>query len=305
MINTLKKLFRWPLIRKQIIFYSHWRTARICRQLINQTDFTDSSLSIKPKLDLGNKKIIWQYWGQGFDNEALPILVRICLDSVKKHCDSNQYILIQLNDNNIYDYIDIPQEVSRNLNLYSRAFYSDFLRCALLSSYGGCWLDATVLLTGPIPNVFWEKDYFLFQRDDSEINKDYWENSFSYYYGWHERFKVRMLSSIIFCHKDNSLFSSLSILMNNFISQAHKLPNYFFFQILFNEFLATTGDNFNTFLNSDCIPHYLQQYVNDESFFIKDLNYILSQSTMHKLTYKCKSDVKRLTEILKLCDMHI
>lgn len=30
--------------------------------------------------------------------------------------------------------------------------------------YGGCWLDATVLLTGRISERYWEQDFFCFRE---------------------------------------------------------------------------------------------------------------------------------------------
>ncbi|MBQ2527003.1 MAG: capsular biosynthesis protein, partial [Bacteroidales bacterium] len=59
-------------------------------------------------------------------------------------------------------------------------------------------------------------------------------------------------------------------------------PDYFFFQILF-DVLPSFGDYP---LVSDCLPHYLQQSINDPSFPLMDKDEILKKIHIHKLTYK-------------------
>lgn len=45
----------------------------------------------------------------------------------------------------------------------SDAALSDLIRFSLLEHFGGTWIDATVLLTGKIPEYILESDFFAFR----------------------------------------------------------------------------------------------------------------------------------------------
>lgn len=288
----------WPQIRKIRILRQHARTAGICRRLIADTNVSSKDLAIKPKKTLGNKRIIWQYWAQGLNPELIPEVVKICFDSVDRFCNADEYVVIRLTDSNFEDYLEIPDLIRKNLPKYSKAFFSDFLRCALLSAYGGAWLDATVLLTDYIPEQYWNQELFIYQRDIEEKNRRYWENAYAYYYGWDKRFRVRMLSSVIFSKRDNTLMRRISVLLNSFIAEGRKLPNYFFLQILYNELVCGEFRQYNCGIKSDCIPHFLQQYINDSGFRDMTPQQILKLSSIHKLTYKSGFDTNLLRSII-------
>lgn len=108
---------------------------------------------------MGTQKVIWQYWGQGIDKDELPEIIQICFDSVDRN--KNDYQVIRLTDITISEYIDLPDFVWRKREYvqFTRTFFSDLLRVALLSTYGGVWLDATILLTGSIPAVYEKTDF--------------------------------------------------------------------------------------------------------------------------------------------------
>ena len=106
----------------------------------------------KKKID--NQKIIWQYWGTGWENKELPDIVKLCMKSVEKY--KGDYTIIRLDDNNLKKYIDLPQfilEKKKNGKI-PFAFFSDLLRLSLLKCYGGVWLDATILLTDFLPKKY-------------------------------------------------------------------------------------------------------------------------------------------------------
>ena len=104
---------------------------------------------------------VWQYWGQG--EEQAPELVKACFASVKKYCPDKNIIV--LNDENVKDYIDIPDFIQDKLQkgIISRTHFSDYLRTCLLAKYGGTWIDATVYLTDSIPQEIENSDFFVFK----------------------------------------------------------------------------------------------------------------------------------------------
>lgn len=177
-------------IRKKIIMAKHRRVALKLKGLVE--DCVSGRLEkpiIKPLVDLPkDKPVIWQYWAQGMEN--VPPLVRICMDSVDKYA-APDYQIIRLSDNNLADYVEIPDwlEKRRASGQISVAHFSDILRCMLLATYGGLWLDACTLLTGKLPEMLFKYDFFVYQRDPSEPHKKYWESTFAYYWGWDKDFR--------------------------------------------------------------------------------------------------------------------
>ena len=104
---------------------------------------------------------IWQLWLQGFDNA--PDIVKKCVKSVKYFCHDKK--IIYLDEKNISNYITIPEHIMHKYKkgIISPAHFSDYIRVALLSKYGGLWLDSTILLTDKIPDEIFESKIFLFK----------------------------------------------------------------------------------------------------------------------------------------------
>lgn len=296
MVAYLKKVLFWKHIRRALIIRKHKKTSEYCRRLIDQYFEDGVHYNIAPKKDFKESKIIWQYWGQGYDEPNVPEIVKICLDSVIKY-KSEDCIVVRLSDDNLPEYLDLPDFLTDNASLYSRAHFSDILRVLLLTTYGGCWLDATVLLTGPIPEQYWNEKFFLFQRDENEPRKDYWEDAYAYYYCWSRKFRVRMLNSIIFAKSGNPILHTIKDIMLSVFLTGDPMPDYFFFQILFNELVENEFKAENCSIKSDCIPHYLQQLINDERYNLLSINQILNKTTIHKLTYKNKGMLYKIQEL--------
>lgn len=283
----------WIAIRKRNIIRKHKHVSQICNRFLD--DYFAGKIEafpIYPKKKFEDEFIIWQYWGQGFEN--VPEVVRICLDSVERH--KGNYKLIRLSDENLSEYIDFPEEIIRKRDRFQRTAFSDLLRLALLTTYGGVWLDATTLLTGSLPTQYFDYGFFLFQRDENEPHKDYWENSYAYYWGWDEGFRVRVLNSVIYAQKGNDTILELYNMMYSYWLNNKTYPYYFFFQILFDGLISRMPDK-NCPVISDCLPHYTMQIVTDD-FPYMSFDEILKQTSIHKMTYKipnvCVEKLKKL-----------
>lgn len=272
----------WNGLRLRSIIAQHEKVATICERLIADYQQSEKDSELSPKIDFGTDKIIWQYWAQGYDD--VPEVVRKCLDSVSQFADG--YKVIRLSDANLSDYLDIPECIKEKRSVISLAYFSDLLRCLLLSTYGGIWLDATILLTSPIPLEYRNADFFIFQRDQNENNKDYWKNTYAYYFGWTKGFRVNMLNSFICARKESVVVKDMTALMLKWWKENDTLPDYFFFQILFDVLINGKLKGFNCPIVSDCLPHYLQQSINDPNFNLMSRDEILATIPIHKLTYK-------------------
>ncbi len=284
----------WNWLRRIKIIWKHGQ----CQQELNEIFKTvdDRLLSeIKPLKQLpDSKKIIWQYWAQGFDSSSMPYLVNMCFQSVNEH--TSNFLLIRISDENIKEYIEIPRWLAEKRCHISKAHFADLLRCVLLSKYGGLWLDATTFLTGNVPSYIYDTDFFMYQRDNAEENKKYWKKTFAYYWGWSPRFMVRTLIGIIYAEKGNKTISDMAVLLLTFWKSRNSVPDYFFFQILIEMYFKKNPEARPTVVN-DTVPHLLRQYINGCPVPGLSLADIFNRTTIHSLNYKNEAALSRLSAI--------
>ena len=243
---------------------------------------------IKPKKTFNNEKIIWQFWGQGWDFEKLPDVVKISYKSVEKY--KKDYEIIHLDMNNINDYLEIPAYILKKVENKKMGFahFTDIIRLALLYNYGGIWIDATILLTDYLPQEYFEMDYFMFQRDDNLENKKDWEDYDDFYFSWNNEMKVRVLNSIIFAKKNNEIIKTLLDMLLIFWEHNDLVPNYFFFQVLYTELIENYYKKKQCKIVSDTLTHELIRVWFDK-FSQEKLDEITKRNNVHKLTYKIDS----------------
>lgn len=275
---NLSRTYIWRILREWKILAAHKRVAKICEALIKEYESAHVDFDLTPKKQFDSDRIIWQYWAQGYDD--VPKIVRDCLDSVDKY--AADYTVVRLDDDNLADYLDIPEYVQAKRASYSIAHFSDLLRLMLLAVYGGIWIDATIMLSGVIPETYLLQDLFVFRRDPNEPDQKYWRNTYAYYFGWSKGFKVNMLNSFIISKKSNKTITDLCNLMLLWWKKNDSLPDYFFFQILFYVYAPKDVCP----IVSDTLPHYLQKSINDPSFNLMSREEILRTIPIHKLTYK-------------------
>ena len=281
-------------VRKECIMMKHRKVASMLRGLV---DDCDAGRLDKPIIKMltelpKDKKVIWQYWAQGIENA--PSLVRMCLDSVDKY--ASEYRVIRLSDNNLADYIEIPDWLKQRRQQMSAAHFADILRCMLLSAYGGLWLDASTLLTGNLPKMLFEYDFFAYQRDPSEPHKKYWENSFAYYWGWDKGFRVNILIGIMYSNARGQVVSDILAMLFAFWKTNDRVPDYFFFQILFDIYIKKHEDR-NCPIFNDCVPHMLRQVINDKYPYLS-VQEILKETSIHSLNYKNPKAADNLRALL-------
>ena len=264
-------------------------------------DYFDGKIdkhSFKPKKAFKESaKIIWQYWGQGITKNTLPELVSICFNSVDKH--KGEYEVIRLSDDTIGEYIDLPDFVlqKKNDGTFTITFFSDLLRLILLNTYGGIWMDATILLTNSIPQEYTEMDYFLFQRSDDEEYKKYWIKADPYYFSWLPDFKVRMLSSILFAKKSSQVIQALLDVMLCFWKQSDKLPYYFTLQVIYNEIITRKLPHLQCPIVNDCTPHIIQKKLK-VGYPYASFKEAINLSPIHKMSYYKSKELEILKQNL-------
>ena len=222
--------------------------------------------------DINPKKLpIWVLWLQG-ENEAPP-LVKQCIKNIKKY-NSGREVRVLTNDN-IFQYIGLPDFIidKKRKGIISNTHFSDIIRVCLLEKYGGTWIDATVLLTGEIPEVILMQDFFAFSIPVS---------SMSYHFHLFSSWFLHVKPEHVFIKNiKNSLFK--------YWEKEDALVDYFTLHLM--AFNIIQGDQLfidiweNTLNISNEAPHALQKRLNDK-FDPVVFEEIKKQSTIHKLTYK-------------------
>ncbi|MDR2962874.1 MAG: capsular polysaccharide synthesis protein [Bacteroidales bacterium] len=242
--------------------------------------------TVAKKPELVGKKIIWQYWHQGVSEQTSKI-VAACLTSVQQH--KGECEVIVLNKNTVWDYITLPDFVFEKLdkNGFRLAELSNLIRLNLLSAYGGVWLDATMYLTAPIPEVLLKSDFFAFQRTNTLPPDAAMFLKFDpLYFSWNPRFLAAMLNAFMVAVPHHKIVDDLLSILLEYWKREEKIGQYYLFQICFNRMMQhKEWRELNCEITGDTDCHRLQ-IVAMQPFNKKLFDEITAQSTIHKLTYR-------------------
>lgn len=231
-----------------------------------------------------------------------PEVVQIGFRSIEKY--QGDYQIIRLNDDNIHEYLDLPEFIfeKRKNPEFKYAFFTDLLRLALLDVYGGIWIDATILLTAPIPEKLTSLDFFMFQRDINSNNKHLWAKTDAYF-NWASKHHINHLNSFIIAKKNNEIIHICLNMLLHFWQTQNRIPHYFFFQIMLNTLQKEYGYS-SELIFDDTVPHLLHKVIK-KKFNAEKYQSILDQTSVHKLTYTKKYKANSYFAYLKrafLCD---
>ena len=121
---------------------------------------------------------IWTMWWQGTDH--LPELVSMCYASFNRH--RGDHPLIVLTSDNYQEYVSLPNHVMDKVKsgAITITHLSDLIRFALLSQYGGLWMDSTVFVSDRLPEDIFTAEYFTVKRPltpkNGNVAQDRWTN---------------------------------------------------------------------------------------------------------------------------------
>ena len=212
-------------------------------------------------------KIIWWCWLQGEDQA--PRVTKTGLASLRRNLPD--YDLRVLTWNNIKDYVDLPQVIYDKFaaGWIAGAHFSDILRLALLSKYGGFWVDSTVYCSDDrlVRNIE-KKNMFMYQNLMTATSKT-----------------IKMSNWFIASKKDNPYLVEVSSMLMDYYSNSNFTEDYFVCHILLTLFAEKYSDIWNDMdVYSNNNPHMLQYMMNkpyDEEMF----NRIMAKSSFHKLNH--------------------
>lgn len=105
---------------------------------------------------------IWFFW----DSEKVPPIVSRCIRQAKKYSEGRKVILVTLD--NMYQYIDLPEIIKDRISsgIIPITHISDMIRTYIMATYGGIYLDATILMTRPIPEEWHKYEFYTVKVKD-------------------------------------------------------------------------------------------------------------------------------------------
>ncbi len=228
------------------------------KKLVGKTDFKayDNDMS----------DVVWICWLQGFDNA--PELVKKCIASIEYHIKDRR--IIYIDSKNYSDYCDIPDfiiEKWRN-GIICNAHFADIIRLALLIQHGGLWMDATVYMTGPLPEYITDGEFFGYR--DGFFNCDL----------------INFGNWLIYSKPNNILLNETYSLLLCYWKKYNYAKHYFIFQMFFR----MVTDAYEDYWES--IPYFNQMNLHIFSFeFLNEYNekrfkQLCDLTPIHKLTNK-------------------
>lgn len=284
-INELwKKIQRLHFIKDEKILslqYEH----KAYHQLSKYSYVLDNAFKKESSIPNQYPNKIWVSWLQGEENA--PLLVKKCLASIKKHSSGLEVIL--LTEENIHKYVTFPDYIleKKKKNIISNTHFSDLLRIFLLAKYGGIWMDATVYLTGSLPDYILNAPLFCYKSSHLSPGK------------------IKASNWFIAAERNQEIIVRTQDLLLEYWKHENRLIHYFIFHLLQSIAIDSLP---HLALQWKQIPYYnnvnphillleLPDPYSDERF-----RQIKLLSPVHKLTWKISSEdlIKKGTFLQKL-----
>lgn len=217
---------------------------------------------------------VWVCWLQGIENA--PDIVQTCYKSLKTNLSNKEVILIT--ETNRKRYITLPDCIEEKYakGIITHTHFSDILRVALLSNYGGTWIDATVYCSGKnIPLYMLDSDFFVFQNlkpgaDGHVLNISSW---------------------FMTAQKGNILITSIEKLLYAYWKNHNYLIDYFLLHHFFSIASEVYPDEWKKIIKyPNSLPHILLLNF-FEPFNHNHYQELIKICPFHKLSYKHKQEI--------------
>ena len=186
------------------------------------------------------------------------------MESVERHLAGP---VIRLSDDNYSDFVSVPDWLRGKAEV-TRTHFSDILRCHLLAEHGGTWVDATVMLSGPMPVDIAASPFFAFTRPSDPMLLASWF--------------IRSSAGhpLAVCCRDVLLA---------YWSREESLCDYFLVHHVFEALVTYHSSLRRLWTSTPCYPfeppHILQSMLMND-YEAGPVAEVLKQMWIHKLTYK-------------------
>ena len=167
---TSVKVARWPLPwrwrRRAVLIEIRRRSdAHLAARLGCIEHATVVRRQTEKRQVLSTDLPVWQFWAP--DPERAPALVRSCMHSVTQHL-SDRTVTV-LDPASYGEFVGLPQYIEARREQMGWTHFSDLLRIWLLAEHGGTWIDATVMMSAPMPKQVDEAPFFAFSRPGGPV----------------------------------------------------------------------------------------------------------------------------------------
>ena len=134
-INRMLNKKPWKYIYKELIPKSLYKSIQTKVDFSQQEAVAESwdriieaylkgeinKIEVFPKKNLTGRKIIWQYWGTGWEYGKLPDVVKLCYKSADKY--KGNYEIIRLDNENLKEYIEFPEFIMGVWDILTSVIY--------------------------------------------------------------------------------------------------------------------------------------------------------------------------------------
>lgn len=262
---SIVPIFSIKNTRYRTLYWQKKCLKKIKKYSMNYEEF--SIRKINKKINTNN---IWVLWLQGENN--MPPIVKRCYDSIKKYSDNYNVILLDLN--NMSEYIKLPEFIVKKYEnkQITNAMFSDLIRIELLATYGGIWIDSTVLLTNKISDVIKESDVFMFQTSKLEYSIIKSSNWFIYSKE-PDNYIIKLIRNAIFTYWKQEKFAINPFVFHLIISSLYEN----------NKEFKEEWDKIPYICNMN--PH-IMWFSFSENYSEKKWIHLLDSCSIHKLSWK-------------------
>ena len=265
--EQLKKRYQlYQLSNLSNIYYTEWyqNYQRLKREYAS---VLEEELGEVALAEPSNK--IWICWFQGM--EGAPEIVKACVKSVEEQFPDREIVL--LTQENILQYVTLPPEVEEKVGKeISLTHYSDILRAALLTKYGGLWLDATTYCTSA-----------KFLHEIEKLPLFAYQNVDMMRRGFHP---IVAESWMIYANSNQPILLLTQKLLYTYWKREKTLCNYFLFHLFFSMACEKYAQDWAKVPVFSEVPPNIMGFELGNPFEKERWQQLLRMSDFHKLSYK-------------------
>ena len=261
------------ILGKKFNFYKHENAKKYIRtrygNIIQELKEKEEEMK-KKETPISENQNVWIFWWQG--EEGMPLIVKQCIKSIKKYMGNHQVIV--LSEENLFQYVEVPEEIYNKLKegKFTITNFSDYIRCLILSQYGGIWLDSTIFLTDNIDYLLKGKKFFSVKHGENEnvhVCKGKW------------------MTSVLSAGENNYLFLFCKSILEEYLKREDMMITY----LLIDCIIAIAYEEIDSIKQEiDIVEKNNEKYIYmDHNFLEKydgSIDNVLISQNIHKLSYK-------------------
>lgn len=148
-------LTRWG--RKMPTSWADYLFESRYKKIMSRLEKIVGPLDLEFQTPTRNDGPLWGIWLQGEEN--MPKVVRLCVESQRRFVTDRPVNIITYK--NMHHYLDLG---GRIMDLHRKGridfiHFADLIRIRLLATHGGMWADGTILLTSPLPEWWFDREF--------------------------------------------------------------------------------------------------------------------------------------------------